>query len=178
MTTSQARAAVPYVIGLAIAATLYIYAGTIDYTPRPGELGPAVWPRLALALMAAACLFEIVRKTAGREARGIADIVARDGETEGEDPKYPALLAGGIVLVGIYATVVSVLGFLLATFLFLAAFMYLGRYRHHIAIWATSAAVTVLCGILFLRIAYVSLPRGIAPFDRVSDAFLLIPGLF
>jgi ABC-type sulfate transport system permease component len=55
--------------------------------------------------------------------------------------------------------------------------MYVGRYRDHGAIWITSAAVTILCGVLFLRIAYVSLPRGIAPFDRITDVFFAIPGL-
>jgi hypothetical protein len=61
--------------------------------------------------------------------------------------------------------------------LFLAAFIYLGRYRRHAVIWAFSSAMTVLMGVLFLRVAYVSLPRGIPPFDRISDLFLLIPGV-
>lgn len=78
---------------------------------------------------------------------------------------------------GIYAVLVPVLGFILGTFLFLAAFMYVGRYRAHATIWATSAVVTILCGVLFLRIAYVSLPRGIEPFDRITDAFFAIPGV-
>ena len=85
---------------------------------------------------------------------------------------YPRLLVGGIVLMGIYAVLVPVLGFILGTFVFLAAFMYVGGYRAHGAIWGTSAAVTIFCGILFLRIAYVSLPRGIAPFDRVNRRLL------
>ena len=89
---------------------------------------------------------------------------------------FPWLVAGGIALVGLYAVLVPVLGFLLATFLFIAAFMYLGRYRRHGAVWAISVAVTGLVGILFLRIAYVSLPRGIPPFDRITDVFFLIPG--
>jgi hypothetical protein len=29
-----------------------------------------------------------------------------------------------------------------------------------------------------LRIAYVSLPRGIEPFDRITDVFFAIPGLW
>ena len=86
-------------------------------------------------------------------------------------------LAGGIALVGLYAVLVPVFGFLLTTFLFIAAFMYLGRYRNHLAAWATSAAITVLIGVLFLRIAYVSLPRGVPPFDRITDVFFLIPGV-
>jgi hypothetical protein len=78
----------------------------------------------------------------------------------------------------IYAVVVPILGFILGTFLFLAAFMYVGGYRDHKAIWGTSAAVTIFCGVLFLRIAYVSLPRGIEPFDRATDIFFAIPSLW
>jgi putative tricarboxylic transport membrane protein len=178
MDQSSLRAILPYVLGLAVAAALYVYAGQIDYTPREGELGPAVWPRLAIILMGASCAFEIVRKLAGSraEARGIAEMLDRETGTDGEK-KYPLLLIGGMVLVSAYAVVVPLLGFILSTFIFLAAFMYLGRYRNHRAVWATSAVVTVLCGVLFLRVAYVSLPRGMAPFDRVTDAFLLIPRL-
>lgn len=172
------RAIAPYVLGLTLAVALYLYAGGIEYTPRPGELGPQVWPRMAIALMAAACVFEIVRRLTGshNEGHGIAEILDRESEAE-DAPKFPLLLIGGIVAVAVYALLVPVLGFILGTFIFLAAFMYLGRYRNHGAIWATSAVVTTLCGVLFLRIAYVSLPRGIAPFDHVTDVFFLIPRL-
>lgn len=177
MDQSLLRAILPYLVGLALAVALYIYAGQIDYTPRAGELGPAVWPRLALVLMGASCAFEIVRGLAGSsvQARGITEILDRESGAD-DERKYPLLLIGGIVLILVYALVVPLLGFLLSTFIFLAAFMYLGRYRNHRAVWAASSVVTILCGVLFLRVAYVSLPRGIAPFDRVTDAFLLIPG--
>jgi hypothetical protein len=172
------RAVLPYVIVLALAAFLYLHAGQIEYTPRPGQLGPAVWPRIAIVLMAAASLVEIVRRLAGSraETHGVEDILDRDAKAE-DEPRFPLLLVGGIVLVLLYAVLVPLLGFILATFAFLAAFIYLGRYRKHRVVWATSAVVTLLCGVLFLRVAYVSLPRGIAPFDRVTDAFLMIPGL-
>jgi putative tricarboxylic transport membrane protein len=178
MDQKSLRAILSYLVGLALAVALYVYAGQIDYTPRAGELGPTVWPRLAIVLMGASCAFEIVRKLAGSsvQARGIAEILDRESGAA-DEKKYPLLLIGGIVLVSVYAFVVPLLGFLLSTFIFLAAFMHLGRYRNHRAVWTASAVVTILCGVLFLRVAYVSLPRGIAPFDRVTDAFLLIPGL-
>ena len=50
-------------------------------------------------------------------------------EAEDKQPIYPRLLIGGIVLMAIYAVLVPVLGFILGTFLFLAAFMYVGGYR-------------------------------------------------
>jgi putative tricarboxylic transport membrane protein len=171
--------ALPYVVGLAVAAGLFVYLGHIDYTPRPGHLGPEVWPRAAAALMAAACLFEIVRIGLGGSA--VADNAANEIETITEVPskesKFPLLLGGGIALVLLYAVVLPLLGFVLTTFLFLAAFIYLGRYRRHAVVWTFSATMTALVAILFLRIAYVSLPRGIPPFDRIADLFLLLPGV-
>ena len=34
------RSIVPYAVGLAVALALYIYAGTIVYSPGPASLGP------------------------------------------------------------------------------------------------------------------------------------------
>ena len=170
----------PYVVGLAIATALYIYAGTFEYTARAGELGPDVWPRLAILLMGASCLWELTRRLfiANKDAAGFLEAFDHEPEAEEPQPVYPRLVIGGIVLMGIYAVIVPILGFILGTFLFLAAFMYVGGYRAHGVVWGASAGVTIFCGILFLRIAYVSLPRGIAPFDRVTDIFFAIPSLW
>lgn len=174
------RSIVPYALGLAIAVALFIYAGTFLYSPRPGQLGPDVWPRLAILLMGASCVYEISRRliAGNQDATGFLEAFDREPDVEDKEPVYPRLLVGGIVLMGIYAVLVPMLGFIVGTFVFLAAFMYVGGYRAHGAIWGTSAAVTLFCGILFLRIAYVSLPRGIPPFDRVTDVFFAIPSLW
>ena len=174
------RSIVPYAVGLAIAAALYLYAGTFDYAPRPGQLGPDVWPRLAILLMGGSCLFEMSRRLiiGNQDASGFMEAFDREPDEEEKQPIHPKLLVSGIVLMAIYAVLVPLLGFILGTFFFLAAFMYVGGYRAHRAIWGTSAAVTIFCGILFLRIAYVSLPRGIPPFDRATDIFFAIPSLW
>ena len=164
------RIAFPYFVGLAAAAVLFVFARQIEYTPRPGLLGPDFWPKAAIGLMAAVCIVEIVRALIGARgpARGVADILEADDD--GEPVKtYPWLLIGGIALVVVYAVVVDTLGFLLSTFLFLAAFMYLGRYRNHVAVWATSTIITLMAALLFIRFAYVSLPRGAPPFDAITD---------
>jgi hypothetical protein len=168
------RSVLPYAVGLAIAVALYLYAGTIVYSPRPGQLGPETWPRLAILLMGASCLFELSRRliVANKDATGFLEAFDREPDTEEKQPVYPRLLMGGIVLMAIYAALVPVLGFIIGTFLFLAA------YRDHAAIWGTTTAVTIFCGILFLRVAYVSLPRGVPPFDRATDVFFAIPSLW
>lgn len=177
MERSVVRSTLPYVFGLAVSALLFYFARQIEYSPRPGALGPDFWPRTVIALMAAACLFEIVRILLGLkgQALGVADALEA-AETEEPEKKYPWLLAGGIALVTLYAFVVDYFGFLLSTFFFLVAFMYLGRYRHHKTIWLTSAGITLAAAILFMRIAYVSLPRGAPPFDAFTDFIRIVLG--
>jgi putative tricarboxylic transport membrane protein len=178
MAKGRIRSTAPYVVGLVAAAILYGYAQRIEFTPRPGQLGADFWPKLAIALMAVVCLVEIVKGLLGgrAEARGIADTLDADGAAEAAGPRFPWLLAGGIALLSAYAVLVAPLGFLLATFAFLAAFMYLGRYRNHVAIWAISAAMMLLIAAVFQRFAYVSLPRGVPPFDRFTDFVRTILG--
>jgi putative tricarboxylic transport membrane protein len=172
------RSTLPYGIGLVVAGVLYVYAGRIEYTPRPGQLGPDFWPKLAIGLIAVVSLFELIKGLAGSraQARGIADALDANAQPEEGGPSFPWLLAGGIALVSAYAVFVPVLGFLLATLLFLAAFMYLGRYRNHAAIAAICLLVTMLIAAVFQRVAYVSLPRGSPPFDRFTDFVRTILG--
>jgi putative tricarboxylic transport membrane protein len=177
MDKSAIRSTFPYVVGLAVAAVLFFFARGIQYTARPGMLGPDFWPKMAIGLMAVVCLFEILRVLAGlrSETHGVAEILEKDVDEE-PAPTYPRLLIGGIVLVTVYAIVVDTLGFLLSTFLFLAVFMYLGRYRKHVAVWSISAGVTLLAALIFIRFAYVSLPRGQPPFDAITDVVRVMLG--
>jgi putative tricarboxylic transport membrane protein len=170
----------PYAAGLVISIALYIYAGTISYEHRANELGPDVWPRLAILLMGASCLYELARRfiAGNKDAAGIMEVFEREEDVEEKPPVHLSMLIGGIVLMAIYAVLVPVLGFIFGTFLFLAVFMYVGGSRAHVMIWSTSLIVTFACGVLFLRIAYVSLPRGIPPFDGVTDVFFAIPSLW
>ena len=177
MDKSVLRSTFPYFVGLAVAAALFYFARQIDYSPRPNMLGPDFWPKMAIWLMAAVCLFEIARALFGlkSETHGVADLIEK---TDEEEPAgtYPRLLLGGIVLVAVYAVVVDILGFLLSSFLFLATFMYLGRYRNHVAIWSTSAIIPLMAALLFIRFAYVSLPRGQPPFDGFTDFIRIMLG--
>jgi hypothetical protein len=47
--------------------------------------------------------------------------------------------------------------------------MYLGRYRRHGMVWGVSGAITLTAALIFIRFAYVSLPRGTPPFDAITD---------
>jgi putative tricarboxylic transport membrane protein len=173
MQLDRLRPVLPYVAGLIIAVALYQWAGRIAYTPRGNELGPDVWPKLAIGLLAAACLAEIVR-IVFRGKSGTA--AAAEPAEKIEPPRQTRALIGGILLILAYAVLVPVLGFLLATLLFMVAFMYHAGYRAHVAIWGVSVSATVVIALLFQRFAYLSLPRGIPPFDGFTDLIRIMLG--
>jgi hypothetical protein len=177
MDVSKVKSRIPYAVLLAVAVGFYVLAGSIEYSEQPGQIGPTVWPRFALALIAAVCLFEIARAFTSKpleEPHGIADELEGDDKEE-EVRRYPKLLFGGLALTVAYGLLIKMLGFPLATFLYLVAFMYLGGYRVHLVIWLTGFVGSVLLALIFLRLVYVSLPRGAPPFDRVTD---LVVNLF
>ena len=163
--------ALPYLLLLVATAWLWTVADRIEYTARPGGLGPDFWPRAAIALIGALSLFRIATTFLSRsqvEARGIAEQL-EEAEEPDEEPRQPLLLLLGIGLTIAYAFLLGVLGFPVATAAFLIAFMYLGGSRNHVAIWISSLIGVALVALLLMKVVYVSLPRGVAPFDRVTD---------
>lgn len=170
------RAAVPYFLGLAAAAVLYGLADRINYTARPGQLGPDFWPRVAIVMIAVVCLYEIVRRLLAASPSSVEGIAERlDSEEldqaadEAARGSSLAKLLGGIAMTLAYAVLVPKLGFLLASFVFLVLFMYLGGIHNHIAIWVSSAVGMLLFAFIFLKVVYVSIPRGEPPFDQVTN---------
>jgi hypothetical protein len=171
MDRARAMAALPYAILLAASLLFFGLAGNIRYAPQPGQIGPDLWPKFALGLIAIVSLVEIARALLGRhgEVRGVVDALEKEEEEEVAVPRRPALLLAGAGLSILYGMLIPFLGFPLATFGFLVAFMYVGAYRTHLAIWVASAIGALAISSLFLNVVYVSLPRGVPPFDRVTD---------
>jgi putative tricarboxylic transport membrane protein len=172
MSSHRVWPALPYAVLLALAAWFYNMAGSIAFDHQGDNLGPDFWPRLLLgAIMAIAAVQGARILLLGRPAEAPALIGT---EEEDEAPRSNMLLSIGVALTIAYGAAVTILGFLITTFLFLVAFMYAGRYRAHLAVWLSSAAGAVLLTLLFQKVVYVSLPRGIAPFSHVADALLAL----
>jgi hypothetical protein len=171
-------AALPYFLGLALAAVLWHIAGTITYPARPGQLGPDFWPRVAIGIIVIVCLYEIARVlilgSAAGSVQGIAEHLEEEGDDDAKSDARSRLymLLGGLVLMLAYGLLVPILGFLLASYLFLIVFMYLGGIRNHTAIWASSTIGMLLFAFIFLKVVYVSLPRGEPPFDQVTQLIM------
>ena len=168
----------PYLLVGTAAGYLYYVANQIEFHRRAGTLGPDFWPKAILVLIIATCLYEIVKVLALGARSGVSgvleDIVEESvKEHGGAGPavtakRRPLLLLGGMALTALYVWIIQTLGFPLATVPYVAAFIALGGYRR----WGVNAAVSLIGTLammfFFMKVVYVSLPLGRAPFMQVT----------
>ncbi|HEX7127518.1 MAG TPA: tripartite tricarboxylate transporter TctB family protein [Thermodesulfobacteriota bacterium] len=148
------------VLLVAAAALLWVAAGDIPIVPVPGQLGPDFWPRLGvagLAVLSGVKIVQVVRGRGRREAAG-----GNGGRADGEavDRRRVTL---AVVLLFAYTALLPVAGFVLATPIFLALFMRVGRYRRPATVGLSAVAATLVLLYLFVKVVYVPLPRGQGP---------------
>ena len=145
------RVAAP-LVGLLLAAGLFVQAADLDAVAAPGQLGPGFWPRLTLVGLGLTCLVKLVQ--AGRS----------DARRAGPDGTAPPLARGTLALaiaaVFGYVAVLPLVGFPLATTGFVVAFMVLGGARSGGGIIATAVAGTVVLLYVFVKLVYLPLPEG------------------
>ena len=176
----------PYVIVLAIVGFLYFRATQIDFAAPGARIGPDVWPKAILALAAVACLYEIaknllfgkwVRDMTGVLGSVLKEVPGQDEPGEMESAAYPHLLWIGMAMTVLYVALIETLGFFLVTAVYLALFMWIGRYRRLGVIVATSLVGSLAFMFMFMKIVYVSLPLGTEPFAQVSFALMRLMGI-
>jgi putative tricarboxylic transport membrane protein len=176
----------PYVIVLAIVSYLYFLAAKIDFVAPGGRIGPDFWPKVILALTMVTCAYEIVKNLffgkADRDLEGVLASVLKDAPQEfpssaAEEKTYPYLLWIGIAITVAYAVLIEKLGFFLCTLIYLAAFMWIGRYRRFGVILITSLIGSLAFMFMFMKVVYVSLPLGVEPFSQVSFLLMRLMGI-
>lgn len=177
---------VPYVVVLAIVSYLYLVAGRMEFAAPGGRIGPDFWPKAILIMAMVTCAYEIVKSLffgkGDKELGGVLQsIVAEAPETvedaEGGQKLYPWRLLAGIILTLAYALTIEVLGFFICTALFLAGFMFVGRYRRLGVIATSSVLGSLIFMFVFMKIVYVSLPLGQGPFAEVSFLLMRLMGI-
>ncbi len=179
----------PHGVMLAVAVLLYASAAGIT-VDTGGRIGPAVWPKTILAIMALLCAYEIGKRlvmTRAGSAKGLVeDLVHAPKAAAGSEPadaaeapprEYPARLAAGIALVAGYVLAAPWVGFFLATGLFLTAFPWVGGMRRALLSAAIGFGGSLLLVFVFMRVAYISLPLGEGPFRTLSLALIQALGV-
>ena len=159
---------------LAALGLLLALNGQRHFHSASDELGPRFWPRLCLAVMLA--LTALDAALAFRAARRPS--VSADRATVTRAAESMSLLFAGMALVIAYAVATVLLGFPLATVIFLAAFSYLGGYRHLPSLLAIAFGATLVLLYIFVYLVYISLPLGVGPFLDMNVVLYRLLGIF
>lgn len=188
---ARLRLALPYAVLLFAAALLY-YATTLIDRPGSGgnRLGPDFWPKVIIAAMAILCIYEIGKRLiigVTRDATGLtAGLINAPSEAEGppavsdqaaETPRDNRRLAAGLLLIAAFVFGVAYVGFFIGTALFLASFSWIGGFRRPLQVGSISLIGAFVLLVTFMRVAYVSLPLGVGPFQQVSTSLLRLIGV-
>ena len=136
------------------AVALFVVAGRLPVVPVPGQLGPDFWPRVILIGLMGGCLLKALEMS--RSKTTLASLA---------QPLSLPKLVGGIALVLAYPALAPLLGFPLATFLFLLAYMYLAGTRRPVPLVAISTLGTLALLYLFVKVVYLPLPKGAGALD-------------
>ena len=177
MLQARLRRSASYAVILCGAVYLYYLAGRFQFDEVPGRIGPDAWPKIVLLLLLAMCLWQIGRIVIFGAAP-VADPISDDALhlTAGTgDYTYLAVLAIGATIA--YAFLLPMLGFAVATALFIIAVGYIGRYRHPLPLVATSVVAPIVLVFIFMRIVYIALPLGRGPFKELSLVLLKVLGI-
>jgi putative tricarboxylic transport membrane protein len=175
MLQDRLRRSAAYAVILCAAVYLYYVASHFQFEQVSGRIGPDAWPKIVLVLLLATCVWQIGRIL----VFGAAPTAGLDDElpvtAEGRDYLNLALIAIGVTVV--YAYLLPILGFFVATVLYVVAISYVGRYRRLVPLAATSILAPLVLMFVFMRIVYIALPFGRGPFKDLSLVLLKILGV-
>ena len=168
---------VPHAVMLAVACWLYWIAGRID-VETGGRISPAVWPKAIIVFMGLLCAYEIVKRLVVRTEFDATGLVTNmSSGAEGQKKESLPLLLSGIALIAGYVVAVPWLGFFPATALFLVVFPWVAGLKRPLVLASVSIVGTILLALVFLKVAYISLPLGEGPFRALSLALMRLLGV-
>jgi hypothetical protein len=141
---------------LAACGLLYWQTGAIR-TPPFVPIGPGFYPRIVLVLLAALAVWLILEDLLTRVPR------PRTAATPVSGPNYRLVVICFLVF-GAYVVGLSLLGYLLSTFLFVLGLGWVmgpGTHRELPRLFAVAAGTTLATHLIFEKYLHVFLPRGL-----------------
>ena len=132
--------------------------------------GPVSWPRTMLVgLLCSGVIWGLVRWYATGGPNDDHRVVSEHDTLK---------LAGGAVAVVLYGLVMVYIGFAFATFFFLITWFVLGGMRKPLSVFVYGTLGTLAMLYLFLKVAYLPLPRGVGYVDALTVNVYRLLGIF
>lgn len=149
------------------------------------RISPGFWPKtilwLWLLLAAGEFINRVIKLTRVRfgEKTTQSELLRELSSDEQDEHKPGSLWRAviGLAIIVSYSIFVSWVGFPVATTLFLFAFAWLGGYRRLWPLIAISIVGTTALILIFMKVAYISLPLGISVFKDLSILILKLFGI-
>ena len=179
---ARLRQLLPYAVML-VAAGFFYWGATRIEADTGGRIGPAAWPKAIIAILAALCLYELAKRLitgSGYSASGLVSTSSPGGEEadpDGPPKEHPRKLLGGVALVAAYVVAAPLIGFFVSTALFLALFPWVGGLARPWLSAFLGLGGSLALVVVFMRVAYISLPLGEGPFRALSIALLRALGV-
>lgn len=151
---------------LLFCALLYQQTGGLGTTVEGP--GPALFPRVLIALLAVAMVVRLVQHIRNIRAGGTdgdAAPVMEEGVDNDDLPISRARVWQAIGMSVGYVVGTIYVGWVLATFVFLVVFLYMAGKRN---LWLTvpvGAGLAVGLAYVFVKVVYIALPTGVGAFD-------------
>ncbi len=161
----------PEVMLLAAAAYLFVVALGFKQVGPADQIGPGFWPQVLCVGIGIGALVRVGQKLRSRERW-----VVGDAASEADELRMPRVALGIALVVG-YVVGMLFLGYILATALFLIAFIYLGGQRKWYVV-PLGIASSLLFAYVFLKVVYIALPSGVGIFDQLTVLLYELLGVY
>ncbi len=161
----------PEVMLLAAAAYLFVVALGFKQVGPADQIGPGFWPQVLCVGIGIGALVRLGQKLRSRERRAVGDVAS-----EADELRMPSVALGIALVVG-YVVGMLFLGYILATALFLIAFIYLGGQRKWYVV-PLGIASSLLFAYVFLKVVYIALPSGVGIFDQLTVLLYELLGVY
>jgi putative tricarboxylic transport membrane protein len=161
----------PEVVLLVAAVYLFVVALGFRQVGPSEQIGPGFWPQVLCIGIGIGALVRLGQKLRSRERRVVVDTASEADEVR------MSRVALGIALVVGYVVGMLFLGYILATALFLIAFIYLGGQRNWYVV-PLGIASSLLFAYVFLKVVYIALPSGVGIFDQLTVLLYELLGVY
>jgi putative tricarboxylic transport membrane protein len=163
--------ALPEVVLLAAAVYLFVVALGFRQVGPSDQVGPGFWPQVLCVGIGIGALVRLGQKLRSRERRVMGNAASEAGEL-----RMPRVALGIALVVG-YVIGMLFLGYILATALFLIAFICLGGQRKWYVV-PLGIASSLLFAYVFLKVVYIALPSGVGVFDQLTVLLYELLGVY